>query len=127
ARAGIPVAGQASLAMVSPATSSPCLTRDDYLPAQLNASRSAITCKDAGLPAASDLRPSGVNNFFRLAATDDLQGPAAADFAFKSLHLLRIATVSDGEAYGQALATGFGTRFRAVGGSVTCRLDVPAS
>jgi len=127
ARAEIPVANQASLAMVSPATSSPCLTRDDYLPAKLNTTRSAIACKDAGLPGASDLRPSGVNNYFRLATTDDLQGPAAADFAFKTLHLLRMATVSDGEAYGQALATGFATRFRAVGGSVIGRLDVPAS
>ncbi len=127
ARAEIPVANQASLAMVSPATSSPCLTRADYLPAQLNASRTPITCKDAGLPGAADLRPSGVNNYFRLATTDDLQGPAAADFAFKTLHLLRVATISDGEAYGQALSTGFATRFRAAGGSVTGHLDVPAS
>ena len=123
ARAEIPVANQASLAMISPATSSPCLTRDVYLPAALNTTLAPITCKDAGLPPASDLRPSGVNNFFRLAATDDLQGPAAADFAFTRLHLLRVATISDGEGYGQALAAAFATRFRALGGSVVGRLD----
>jgi len=127
ARAEIPVANQASLAMVSPATSSPCLTRDDYLPAALSTSRAPITCEQAGVTRASDLRPSGVNNYFRLATTDDLQGPAAADFAYRDLHLLRIATVADGEGYGEALAAGFATRFRAAGGSIVGRLDLGAS
>ena len=124
ARAEIPVANAASLAMVSPATSSPCLTRSDYLPAALAPAHVAITCKQAGLPSSADLRPSGVNNYFRLAATDDLQGPAAADYGFKTLHLLRVATISDHEAYGQALAGSFATRFQAIGGSVVGRLDV---
>jgi branched-chain amino acid transport system substrate-binding protein len=126
ARAEIPVANQASLAMVSPATSSPCLTRDDYLPAALNPPRTPITCKDAGVASATDLRPSGVNNYFRLATTDDLQGPAAADFAYTDRHLLRVATVSDGEGYGEALAAAFATRFRADGGSVVGHLDAHA-
>src|SRR5581483_1013112 len=66
--------------------------------------------------------------FFRLATTDDLQGPAAADYAYRTLHMLRVATVSDGEGYGQALAAGFATRFRALGGSVVGRFDIqPAS
>jgi branched-chain amino acid transport system substrate-binding protein len=127
ARAEIPVANQASLAMVSPATSSPCLTMSDYLPAALSPSHTAISCKAAGLPAASELRPSGVNNYFRLAATDDLQGPAAADYASKTLHVLRVALISDHEAYGQALAGAFETRFRALGGSIVGRLDAGAS
>ena len=96
ARAEIPVANQASLAMVSPATSSPCLTKPDYVPAPLRPSHVAVSCKDAGLPAPADLRPSGVNNYFRLAATDDLQGPAAADYAIRSLHLLRVVIRSQG-------------------------------
>jgi len=127
ARAEIPVANQASLAMVSPATSSPCLTKPDYVPAALRPSHVAVSCKDAGLPAPSDLRPSGVNNYFRLAATDDLQGPAAADYAIKSLHLLRVATISDHEAYGQALAGSFAARFQAQGGSIVGRLDLDPS
>jgi branched-chain amino acid transport system substrate-binding protein len=127
ARAEIPVANPAALAMVSPATSSPCLTRDIYLPAPLNTTPVAITCKQAGLPAASDLRPSGVNNYFRLTTTDDLQGPAAADFAYSKQHLLRVATVSDGEGYGEALAAGFATRFRALGGSVVGHVDMAGS
>ena len=127
ARAEIPVANQASMALVSPATSSPCLTRSDYLPAALDPAHVAVSCKVAGLPSAAELRPSGVNNYFRLAATDDLQGPAAADYAYKTLHLLRVATISDHEAYGQALAGAFATRFRALGGSIVGRLDLDPS
>jgi branched-chain amino acid transport system substrate-binding protein len=127
ARSEIPVANKASLAMVSPATSSPCLTKPDYLPAALSPSRVAVSCKQAGLPEPAELRPSGVNNYFRLAATDDLQGPAAADYAAKTLHLLRAATISDHEAYGQALAGSFATRFAALGGGIVGRLDLDPS
>src|SRR5207249_7420396 len=71
-----PIANAAGLAMVSPATSNPCLTRDVFLPAVLNPARTDITCKDAGLPAASELRPSHTNNYFRLTTTDELQASA---------------------------------------------------
>ena len=50
ARAQIPVANRAHLAMVSPTTSSRCLTKEPFLPAGLNPSRTAIACKAAGLP-----------------------------------------------------------------------------
>ena len=119
ARAEIPVANAASLAMVTPATSSACLTRDLYLPGVLNPVRTAISCKEAGLPSASTLRPSHVNNFFRLTTTDTLQGPAAADFAFKNLQVLRVAVISDHEAYGEGLAAAFTARLQRLGGVVT--------
>jgi branched-chain amino acid transport system substrate-binding protein len=124
ARAEIPPANAAALAMISPATSSPCLTRDVYLPALLSPARVAVTCKEVGLPSAADLRPSRLNNYFRLTTTDDLQGPAAADYAFRSLRVLRAAVVSDHESYGQALADAFTARFQKLGGSVVGRLDV---
>ena len=127
ARAEIPIANQASLAIVSPATSSPCLTRGEYLPAALQPAHLSISCKQAGLPSATELRPSGFNNYFRLAATDDLQGPAAADYAFKNLHVLRAAEVSDHEAYGRALVDGFATRYRSLGGSIVGTLDYDPS
>lgn len=126
ARKEIPIANEANLAMVSPATSNPCLTRDLFLPALLNPSRAAVSCKDAGLPAASDLRPTHLNNYFRLATTDDLQGPAAADYLDKTLHLLRVAVISDHEVYGQGLATSFTARLQNLGGTVVGRLDVDA-
>lgn len=118
ARAEIPVANEAGLAMVSPATSSPCLTRDIYLPVLLNPLRAAISCKEAGLPPASSLRPSHVNNYFRLTTTDELQGPAAADFFFTSLQLVRAAVINDHEAYGEGLAASFSARLQRLGGVV---------
>ena len=124
ARKQIPLANLANLALLSPATSNPCLTKDVFLPAQLNPSRTELTCKDAGLPSASELRPLHFNNFFRLTTTDALQGPAAADYAFKSLHLTRAAVISDHEVYGQGLAASFSARFQKLGGTVTGNLDV---
>ena len=124
ARKEIPVANAAGLAMVSPATGNPCLTRDVFLPPLLNPARTPVTCKQAALPAASELRPSGINNFFRLTATDDLQGAAAADFAFDTLHVLRVAVISDRETYGQGLASAFSARMARRGGSVVARLDL---
>ncbi|HXI97088.1 MAG TPA: ABC transporter substrate-binding protein, partial [Candidatus Acidoferrum sp.] len=116
ARAEIPVANPAHLGLVSPATSSRCLTKEPFLPPALNPSRTAIACKAAGLPAPADLRPGGPNNYFRLSTTDDLQGPAAADYASGGLHLLRVAVLSDREVYGQGLAQSFTARFAKHGG-----------
>ncbi len=123
ARSEIPVGNLAGLAMVSPATSSPCLTRSVYLPAGLSPTRTAFTCKQVGLPGAAELRPNGTNNYFRLATTDDLQGPAAADYAYQTLRVVRVATISDHEAYGQALEQSFSARFAKLGGSVVGHLD----
>ena len=123
ARKEIPIANSAGLAMVSPATGNPCLTRDVYLPAMLNPARTAISCKAAGLPSSSELRSARTNNFFRLTVTDDLQGAAAADFAFTTLHVLRAAVISDHESYGQGLASAFSARLQRLGGSVLGRLD----
>jgi branched-chain amino acid transport system substrate-binding protein len=124
ARAEIPVANRAHLAMVSPATSSRCLTKEPYLPAQLNPLRSAVSCAAAGLPSPGALRPTGVNNYFRLSTTDELQGPAAADYASAHLHLLRMVVLTDAEAYGEALADGFTSRFNNLGGTVVAHKDV---
>src|ERR1700694_226737 len=95
ARREIPIANGADLAMVTPAISLPCLTRDVFVPALLNPAYTPISCKTAGLPSASELRPKHVNNFFRLTATDELQGAAAADYAYGRFHVLRAAVISD--------------------------------
>jgi branched-chain amino acid transport system substrate-binding protein len=127
ARAQIPVANRARLALVSPGTSSRCITKEPFLPAALNPARTAITCHAAGLPSPAELRPTGVNNFFRLSTTDELQGPAAADYATRQLHLLRVAVLTDGEAYGQALADSFTARFNHLGGTVVAHMDLDPS
>ncbi len=127
ARVAIPLANVAHLAMISPSTSNTCLTADPFLPAGLNPARVAISCKAAGLPSPTELRPTATNNFFRLATTDDLQGAAAADFAYTNLHLLRVAALSDQEAYGQALADSFRARFTKLGGLVVVHQDFTPS
>src|SRR5437764_625570 len=124
ARREIPIANAAGLAMVSPATSNPCLTRDVFIPAPLNPARTAITCKDAGLPGASELRAGHTNNYFRLTTTDELQGSAAADFAYRKLHVQRAAVISDHEAYGQGLVDSFSGRLTNLGGAVLGHLDL---
>jgi branched-chain amino acid transport system substrate-binding protein len=125
--AAIPLANAAHLAVISPATSNPCLTRDPYLAAGLNPTRTAIGCKAAGFPLPGELRPTKTNNFFRLATTDDLQGAAAADYAFNNLHLLRVGVLSDREVFGQALAAGFRARFTKLGGLVVAYQDFTPS
>jgi branched-chain amino acid transport system substrate-binding protein len=127
ARSEIPIANQGQLAMVSPAGGNRCLTKEPFLPAALNPARVAITCAAAGVPTPSALRPVSPNNYFRLSTTDDLQGPAAADYAFGTLHLLRVAVISDDEAYGQALAAGFRARFNRLGGSIVSHVDYSPS
>src|SRR4029077_15406147 len=87
ARLDIPIANVAHLALISPAVSSRCLTKEPFLPASLSPSRTEITCKAAGRPSPSELPPTGLNNFFRLATTDEQQGPAAADYAYRNLKL----------------------------------------
>jgi branched-chain amino acid transport system substrate-binding protein len=127
ARAQIPVANRAHLALVSPGTSSRCLTKEPFMPAALNPARTLITCRAAGLPSPAELRPTGINNFFRLSTTDELQGPAAADYATRQLHLQRVAVLTDGEAYGQGLADSFMARFNHLGGTVVAHADLDPS
>ena len=128
ARAAIPPANQAHLAMISPSANDQCLTKPAFVPAGLSPTHQAVSCSEVSLPLPADLRPTRVNNFFRLATTNDLQGAAAADYGYKNLHLLRVAVLSDHEAYGQALASGFRTRFNKLGGLVVLYQDfVPAA
>ena len=56
-------------------------------------------------------------NYFRVCATDDLQGRADAEVA-KSLHLERVYIIDDNETYGRGLAEVFEKRFRELGGTV---------
>ena len=81
ARAQIPIANRAHLALVSVTTSSRCLTKEPFLPASLNPRTNRDSARRQACPAPTELRPTGLNNYFRLAATDELQGPAAADYA----------------------------------------------
>ena len=113
AKAEIPVANAAPLAMMSPSNTNECLTV------------TYAYCQAADGFTAESLRPSTNNNYFRVAAPDTFQGPAMADFALKAapagLGITKIAVWDDEETFGQGVANNFAKEFAAKGGTVVDR------
>jgi branched-chain amino acid transport system substrate-binding protein len=107
ARAIIPVANRVPIVLISPANTNECLTQDFPY------------CD----PKPAALRPSGKNNYFRIAAPDTVQGPAMADFAVDTLKVKNIAVWSDNETFGKGVADTFGKRLETKGGRVVLRQD----
>ena len=109
AKAEIPVANNAPLAMISPSNTNECLTQSlDYCQ------------KENGFTPAS-LRPTGKNNYFRVAAADTFQGPAMADFAYQTLNVKSAAVWDDQETFGKGVADNFAKEFTKLGGKVVSR------
>jgi branched-chain amino acid transport system substrate-binding protein len=107
ARAEIPVANNASLAMISPSNTNECLTQTfDY-------------CN----PKPAALRPTQKNNYFRVAAADTFQGPGMADYAYDVLQVKKAATWSDNETFGKGVADNFDKEFKKKGGTIVARQD----
>ena len=71
-------------------------------------------------PASSnpEISRQGFDTFFRICATDDLQGPSAAAFVREDLKAGRIVILDDQTTYGQGLANEFEKKFKALGGTV---------
>jgi branched-chain amino acid transport system substrate-binding protein len=109
AAAEIPVANQAPLAMISPSNTNECLTI------------SFPYCKSYAGYTPTELRPTGKNNYFRVAANDTHQGPAMADFAYDTLKLTKLAVWDDQEPFGLGVANNFATEFTKKGGTVVDR------
>ncbi|HLG72043.1 MAG TPA: branched-chain amino acid ABC transporter substrate-binding protein [Chloroflexota bacterium] len=99
AQAEIPLTNEAGLVQISPANTNPDLTKTD---------------------AAKDLRKAHPDqiSYFRVCTTDDFQGPAGADYAFKTLNKKAVFIVDDNETYGKGLADEFEKRFTSDGGKV---------
>ena len=103
AKAEIPVSAPAHLTMISPSNTNPCLTKPlgppncDYAP--------------------SDLRKGNPNNYFRVVATDDLQGPAMADYAYTTLGIKKIGIMDEKTVFGVGIANTFEAQFKKDGGS----------
>jgi len=57
-------------------------------------------------------------SYFRVCATDDLQGPFAADYVYKTLKITKVSTVNDGKTYGQGLVQTFTDEFKKLGGTI---------
>jgi ABC-type branched-subunit amino acid transport system substrate-binding protein len=63
----------------------------------------------------SDWQPG----YLRTAHNDQIQGQAAAEYAFETLGVTSAATIHDGDPYTQGLAEAFGTAFQELGGEVS--------
>jgi branched-chain amino acid transport system substrate-binding protein len=106
--AEIPIANRADLAMISPSTTSECLTQ------------AYPYCN----PPPNALRPSGKNNFFRVATPDPLQGPGMAAFTLDTLKVKRVAVFSEGSMFGSLMADNFTKEFTKRGGTIVLRQDL---
>jgi len=98
-QAEIPLSNEAGLTQISPANTNPDLTKP---------------------PAALQLRkahPTDIN-YFRVCTTDDIQGPAGADYTFKNLGKKNVFIIDDNETYGKGIADTFEQRFTQDGGKV---------
>lgn len=116
AKAEMPVTNQAPIVQISPANTNQCLTKD---------------AADVGCSGSNDLlptlRPTGKVTYFRVATTDDHQGPAGADYAYKTLHLSRVYVIDDTETYGVGIGNQFTKEFTADGGTVLGRSSEPST
>ena len=99
AKAQIPVSSAAGLLQCSPSNTNPDLTKGD---------------------AGAALREGRPANYFRLATTDDIQGPAVAQWAF-SKGYKAVYIVDDTEVYGKGIADAFAAEFESLGGTVVGR------
>jgi branched-chain amino acid transport system substrate-binding protein len=98
AKAEIPYTNTVGIPLISPANTNPDLTKG---------------------PSALSLRPNPDQvTYFRVCATDDIQGPAGADYAAKTLHLKRAYIVDDNETYGKGVADQWAGQFESDGGTV---------
>ena len=118
AKAEMPITNQAPLAQISPANTNACLTKgaaDD--PADCSGANDLI----------STLRPTGKVNYFRIATTDDHQGPAGADYLYNTLHYKKVYVIDDAEVYGIGIANSFTREWQKLGGTVLGRNSEPST
>jgi len=99
----MPVLKNKDIVQISPANTNPSLTRgQDYL-----------TAPKRDFP-----------NYFRVCATDDLQGPFAANYLVNKAGKKKVAIITDGKTYGDGLASEFRKQLEKLGGSVSAQEKV---
>jgi branched-chain amino acid transport system substrate-binding protein len=95
----IPISNSFSLALISPANTSPELTKG---------TQALALRKDLPLEIA----------YFRVCSTDDIQGAAGATFAFKTLGARRAYVMDDNQTFGRGVADQWSSQFRSEGGTI---------
>jgi len=106
----IRIANGSQLAMVSPSNTADCLTLIEPI------------CGGGRSP--TDLRPSGTNNYFRIAAPDPLQGRAMARYITRNLNLTRVAIFNEWGGAGRLIIKEFEREFGLAHGQVVFRQDL---
>jgi branched-chain amino acid transport system substrate-binding protein len=99
AKFSMPMTNEAGMAQITPANTYPGLTR------------SCPTCEE-GEP--DIYRPSGEVNYFRTNGTDDVQGPAAASWAY-CLGFENVYVLDDTQVYGKGIADEFENHANEIG------------
>ncbi|HEV2661914.1 MAG TPA: branched-chain amino acid ABC transporter substrate-binding protein [Ktedonobacteraceae bacterium] len=116
AQSEMPIANQAPIALISPSNTNQCLTQ---------------TGADIGCTGANNLvptlRPTGKVTYFRIATTDNHQGPANADYLFKNEHYKTAYAIDDAETYGIGIANTFSGEWTKLGGTVLGRSSEPGT
>ena len=64
-------------------------------------------------------------NYVRVATTDDIQGPAVAQYGYNTLGLKSVAIIDDTETYGKGIADAFAAEWEKLGGTVVGREGAP--
>lgn len=116
AKTELPITNQAPLAQISPANTNPCLTK--------NTSESGCSGANDLLPR---LRPTGKLTYFRVATTDDHQGPAGADYLYKTLGYRKVYIIDDAGVYGVGIANAFAAEWKNLGGTVLGHKSEPTT
>jgi branched-chain amino acid transport system substrate-binding protein len=106
AKVSMVITNQAGIAQISPANSYAGLTR---------------ACGEACAQGEPDIyRPTGKVNYFRVDATDDIQGPAAASWAYCA-GFKKVYIFDDTQAYGKGIADTFESHAKKIGLEVVGR------
>jgi len=99
ANAEIPLTNSLGIALISPANTNPDLTKG---------------------PKALEYRRTNpaLLTYFRVCATDDIQGPVGADYAYKDRGLRKAYVIDDNETYGRGVADAWSAKFTSDGGAI---------
>jgi branched-chain amino acid transport system substrate-binding protein len=116
AQAEMPIANQAPIALLSPSNTNQCLTQ----------SSAAVGCGGSNNQIPT-LRPTGKVTYFRIATTDDHQGPANADYLYNTQHYKTAYVIDDAETYGIGIANTFSAEWTKLGGTVLGHASEPGT
>jgi len=107
AQAIMPKLNNAGVCSISPSNTNETLTKPQY-------------------GKTKDYRPTGKVTYFRVATTDDIQGPAMAHYAIDKLGLKNVYVLDDTETYGKGIADNFEKEFVKKGGKSLGHDGVPS-